>query len=427
MNIPVKPTNSPPQEAVDVRELIGSLWDQRAIVLLITALTVAAAIAYVVWATPEYEVETFIRPVAQADLDELNSSGVYKLQPRDALIRVGSSMQSYDVRLSFFRANPQYLAPLQEPGQTIEKTFEKFNEKSFSLESVDPGKSKNLTESLLFSVRYPQGIDGVGLARDFTSYVVNAEKEKVASDFKVLVANRIAQVERTLESKKAAYEAEKDSRIAALLEKDQLKKQMLQDELKALREQLQSRRQNRIKELDEAIAIAKRLGIVKPTTPSTFSDEDQARQSNNMVRTEVNNQAIPLYFMGQSVLEAERSTLQSRRSDDFTEPRVDEIQKELSLLATNREVALLRRRDNAELFLKEIADIRSELVSLKRLSVDFEHLDLARVDKLAMEPQSPIKPKKAIIVGFSLMFGFLLGLGVVVMRRAIQTHQKRHY
>lgn len=418
MNIPVNTIDTPRQEVVEVKELIGSLWDQRAIILLFTALTVTAAIAYALLATPEYEVETTVRPVPLADLDELNESGLYKLMPKDALNIIGSSMQSYDVRLKFFQANPQYLAPLQAPGQSIESAFETFNERAFSLEKIDPKKSSSLSEAVGLSLRYPQGIDGVGILRDFTDFVVKGEKEKVAANLKILIANRIDQAEKKLESKKSAYEAEKDSKIAHLLEKDQLKKQVLQDELKALRQQLQSRRQNRIKELDEAIVIAKKLGIVKPTTPSALGDGEQAHQG-NMIRTEVNNQKIPLYFLGQAALEAERATLVARHSDDFTEPRIDEIQKELSLLATNREAALLKERNHPELFLKDFADISGELTHLKQLNVNFDQLKLVNVDKDATEPQAPIKPKKALIVGFGLIFGFILGLGVAIIRRAV--------
>ncbi|MNL03152.1 cryptic autophosphorylating protein tyrosine kinase Etk [compost metagenome] len=418
MNIPVNTIDTPRQEVVEVKELIGSLWDQRAIILLFTALTVTAAIAYALLATPEYEVETTVRPVPLADLDELNESGLYKLLPKDALNIIGSSMQSYDVRLKFFQANPQYLAPLQAPGQSIESAFETFNERAFSLEKIDPKKSSSLSEAVGLSLRYPQGIDGVGILRDFTDFVVKGEKEKVALNLKILIANRIDQAEKKLESKKSAYEAEKDSKIAHLLEKDQLKKQVLQDELKALRQQLQSRRQNRIKELDEAIVIAKKLGIVKPTTPSALGDGEQAHQG-NMIRTEVNNQKIPLYFLGQAALEAERATLVARHSDDFTEPRIDEIQKELSLLATNREAALLKERNHPELFLKDFADISGELTHLKQLNVNFDQLKLVNVDKDATEPQAPIKPKKALIVGFGLIFGFMLGLGVAIIRRAV--------
>lgn len=425
MNIKANALDSFQQESTEVKELLRSIWDQRAIVLLFAGLTVTAAIVYVMLAPAEYQVETYIRPVALADLDELNESGLYKILPKDALTNVGAAMQSYDIRLNFFKANPQYLAPLQAPGKSIEETFDNFNKKAFSLQKVDPQKSNSLFEKIEFSLNYPQGVDGVGIVKDFTSFVVRGEKEKVASNLKKLIANRTAQIENKLLAKTAAYEAEKDSKIAGLLEKDQLKKEMLQDELKALRQQLQSRRQNRIKELDEAIVIAKNLGILKPTTPSALGEGEQARQG-NMIRTEVNNQKIPLYFLGQSALEAERATLVARRSDDFTEPRIDEIQKELSLLATNREATILKERDKPELFLKDFADIRGELTHLKQLKVDFDQFDLVKIDKDPAEPQAPIKPKKALIVGFSLIFGVMLGLGVAIIRRSILSLRSTH-
>ncbi|MFL1515099.1 Wzz/FepE/Etk N-terminal domain-containing protein [Pseudomonas prosekii] len=418
MNTPAKMPYDNQLEETEIKEIVRSIWNQRAFVLLFTGIGFAAAVAYATLATPEYKVDTYIRPVALTDLDELNESELYKIQPNEALNNIGSSMQSYDVRLKFFQANPQFLAPLQAPGQSIEEAFEKFNEKAFSLEKVDPRKSSSLTEAVGLSLKYPQGVDGVGILKGFTDFVVKAEKEKVAANLKTLIANRIENVEKKLESKKSVYEAEKNSKIAHLLEKDQLKKQVLQDELKALRQQLQSRRQNRIKELDEAIVIAKKLGIVKPTTPSALGDGEQAHQG-NMIRTEVNNQKIPLYFLGQAALEAERATLVTRNSDDFTEPRIDEIQKELNLLATNREAALLKERNNPELFIKDFADIRGELTHLKQLDVNFDQFNLVQVDKDATPPLAPIKPKKALIVGFGLVFGLMLGVGVAILRRTM--------
>ena len=85
MNIPVNTIDTPRHDVAEVKELIGSIWSQRPIVLLFTALTVTAAIAYALLATPEYEVETTLRPVPMADLDELNEAGLYRIQPNEAL------------------------------------------------------------------------------------------------------------------------------------------------------------------------------------------------------------------------------------------------------------------------------------------------------------------------------------------------------
>lgn len=415
MNFPAKILHDAGQREIDIAELLRSLWKQRGVILIFTTLSTSIAVTYALMAQPQYKVQNYIRPVASADLDMLNASGLYKIQPEEALRRIGSSMESFDVRLKFFLANPELLASIQPPGKSIEQTIENFNTESFTVEQIDPKKTANLSEAIQLSVEYPAGIDGVAIVNSFTDFVVKREKEKVESDFKVLVANRTGQVEAKLVSKKAAYEAEKDSKIAELLEKDQLKKERLQDELKALRQQLQTRRQNRIKQLDEAIAIAKKLGIVAPTTPSALGDSGQVRQG-NMIRTEVSNQQIPLYFMGQSALEAERATLLSRNSDDFTEPRIDEIQKELSLLTTNREVAILRQRSNEELFLKGLGDIREELAHLKNLHVDFNQFNLVNIDRIASPPKGPIKPRKAMIVGIGFILGLLLGVMLAGVR-----------
>lgn len=419
MNSPANITYDNKLNEIDIAEVVQSIWQQRAIVLLFTGIGFTAAVLYATLATPVFEVSTSIRPVNTTNLDELNESGLYKIDPVEALQRIGSAMESYDVRLKFFTTYPQYLAPIKVVGNSIEATFENFNRGAFLLTQIDPKKSASLSPAINLTLNYPKGMDGVGIINDFTSFVVKSETENIGSNLKTLVANRIGKIEKNLESQKAAYEANTSSSIAKLLEKDKIKQQMLQDELKALRAQLQTRKQNRIKELEEAISIAKQLGILKPSTPSSLSDAGSAREGNT-IRTEVNNQQIPLYFMGQLALEAERTTLISRRSDDFTEPRIDQIQKELSLLANNREVNALKDRENPELFVKGFSDSRAELTRLKNLNVNYDQLDLVNIDKTASEPQSPIKPKKSLIVGLGLLFGLTLGVVVALSRRIFQ-------
>ncbi|MFP3711854.1 hypothetical protein SB783_48575, partial [Paraburkholderia sp. SIMBA_009] len=64
-------------------------------------------------------------------------------------------------------------------------------------------------------------------------------------------------------------------------------------------------RGSRLAELDEAISIAKSIGIKNPTTPSAMG-ADAFNGSSPVVRTEVTNQKVPLYFLGTEALEAER-------------------------------------------------------------------------------------------------------------------------
>jgi LPS O-antigen subunit length determinant protein (WzzB/FepE family) len=145
--------------------------------------------------------------------------------------------------------------------------------------------------------------------------------------------------------------------------------------------------------------------------------------SSQVMRTEVNNQKIPLYFLGTEALEAERSALQQRTSDDFTNPRIAEIGKEIQLLESNREVEILKKRGNEDIFLKDVEPLRAEVARLRSLNIDMSNLKLVTVDRRAQEPLAPVKPKKALVIALGLVGGLLLGLMIALIRHLVLTRQ----
>ncbi|MBU5234414.1 hypothetical protein, partial [Vibrio cholerae] len=90
--------------------------------------------------------------------------------------------------------------------------------------------------------------------------------------------------------------------------------------------------------------------------------------------TEVNNQQNPMYFLGVEALEAERSALLQRKSDDFSTNRIAQIAKELAMLKNNREIEVLNRRKNEDLFLSGVQPLRAEITRLKNLNLDMSGL-----------------------------------------------------
>ena len=394
---------------VDLRELLAGLWAKRLLILLVTLVIVAGAAAYAFLATPHYEVKSVLHPAAIKDLDELNASGVYKLSPDEALKRVGSALASYENRLAFARAHEAQLKALQIPGRTFEQSFEAFNEEAFKMLQPDPKKTDDLTSFVGISVIYPKGVDGVALTNDFVAFAIAQERQKIKDDLQVVIDNQLTLLERKTEGARAGYKSSKEARIAQLLENDALKRSQLMDELNALRQQLHALRNDRIAQLDEAIRIAASLNIHKPTNPTSLGEAGRGEQS-SVVRAEINSQQAPLYFMGTEALEAERDALQKRRSDDFTSARIAEIQKELSLLQNNRQVEVMKQRKDEDLFLAELASWREEASRLRNLKVDFSRLALVKVDQLAAEPRSAVKPKKPMILALGLVLGGMLGI-----------------
>lgn len=417
VNAVTTPQNLSPvtPDEIDLLQLVSALWKQKTLIVAVTALAGLIGLANALLAPRYYTVQSVLRPAAVKDLDELNHLGIYKLSPEQALAQVGAALDSYENRLNFFRDNQPLFAELAQPGRTLEQTFEAFNDEAFKLLQPDPKKPEGTTPFIGIQLTYPERLSGVEVVNGFVAYSLDNVRQQIAADLHTLIGNRLSQLEKNMASARANYEASKEVKIAKLSEVDALKRAQLNDELSALRQQLKTRRNNRINQLDEAIRIAKSLGIKKPTTPSSLGAAEVASQG-SVIRTEVNNQQIPLYFMGADALEAERKALQARRSDDFAEPRIAQIARELKLLEHNREIEALNSRDNNDLFLKGLAGWREEAARLRAMQLDAQTLKLVSIDQSAVAPTQPIKPKKTLIVALALVFGGMLGLFIALVR-----------
>lgn len=413
-----------PSDEIDLLALFHAIWRQKRLILLVTAFVGVAAAAYAFLATPIYQVSSVLRPAAINELDALNRSEIYLLPPRDALIKVGATLESYDTRLGFFRANQNLFKAFVRPGRTLEQSFEEFDRNSIKLVLPDPKKTDNLSAYIGLELDYPKGIDGVSILNKFVDYAVSVERERIAADMDVIIKNRLNELSGKLKAARSNYDTDKEAKIALLLEGDNLKRAQLQDELKALRIQLKSARSNRMSQLTEAIAIAHSLGIQKPTTPTALGESGRSG-ANSVMRTEINNQQIPLYFMGVEALVAERTALEKRKTDDFTEGRIAQIARELQLLQSNREIEMLNRRENEDLFLSGVQPLRAEIVRLQNLKIDMSRLKLVTVDRQALEPLSPVKPRKALIIMVGLFLGLVLGGGIALVRHLVANHRVR--
>ena len=401
-------------DEIDLYDLIQSLWQQKLLIAGTTALAGAIALGYVMMAPRYYQASTVLRPAAINELDALNRSEVYKLPPTDALLKVGSALESYETRLNYFRDHQDLFKPLEKQGVTLEQTFEIFNRDAINLVQPDPKKTDSLSPFIKLELTYPDSINGAQILNGFVEYAINNQRSQIGADLKVIINNRKRELEEKIDAARSGYKSEKEGEIATLVESDALQRAKLKDELKALRLQLRAERDARIAQLSEAIAIARTLGITRPTTPSAMADAAQG--SNTVMRTEITSQRTPLYFMGTQALEAERTALLNRTSDDFTDKRISTIGKKLQMLKVNRQVELLGKRMNEDLFLENIEPLRAEEVRLSNLNTDMSKLGLASIDRKAQVPTNPIKPKKTLIIGLGLVLGLLTGLGIALVR-----------
>lgn len=408
---------------LDFLRLIKVLWRQKAVILLsfVVCVVFALLIAFVIVA-PSYKVSSTVRQPSAYTLEPLTSSGLYMITPEAALKRVIASLESYSTRRAFFSENAELFKDFMRQGESVERAFERFNREALSVKSPD-FKILMPSSGVAIAFDYKPPVDGANILNRFVKYAMDNETQRLKSDVEAVVEGRIGDLQAKLHAEKLAYNLERDSTIASLRENNELKKMQLKDELKALRYQLKLQREARIQQLSESIAIAKSLHIIKPATPSSMA-EAGAGGGANVVRTEINNQSIPLYFMGVEALSAERLELQKRTNDDFVDFRIAQIAKELQLLENNRQVQVLIGRSNDDLFVRNTEDLKKELDRLSKLSIDFDRVSLAAVDQVAHEENSVATSVRVFIVLLGGLLGGLVGVALALMRNYV--HRVRY-
>lgn len=415
MTIIASPSPASNHAEVDLLSVLRSLVRQKYLILAGALLGTLIAGGYAFSVPSEYKVSTVLTTVALNDFDELNRSKIYNLTPKSALQRVAASLDSYDTRLGYFRSNPELQAAFEREGRTLEQAFEEFNSKSLKVVQPDPKKIDRVANYIGVDLRYLAGLDGKAVLNGLVQYAINSERQTLAKDLEVIVANRIREVDAKLDAARIDYQANKDGKIAKLLEGDAVKRAILTDELRALRLQLKLQRDNRIAELSEAITIARSLGLKRPSTPTAMGQAG-VESSGNIIRTEIINQRIPSYFLGTDALEAERQALLKRTSDDFADPRIAEIRKELAMLETNRKIQMLNSRKNEELFLEGIEALRAERARLTAFNVNTDNLRMVTVDRYPVDPLSAVFPNKPLILMLGALIGITLGIFIALVR-----------
>ncbi|HEK1769792.1 TPA: chain-length determining protein [Pseudomonas putida] len=409
---------APPE--VDLFSAVQALVRKKLQIIAVTALCGLGAVVYAYTVKPEYEVGTALWPAGLKDLDAINRSQVYSLSAGEALRRLGASLDSYETRLEYFRTNPQLQEAFVTPGRTQEQGFEDFNRHALKVVQPDPKRLDLLTSYVGLEMRYPQGVNGTQVLNGLVQFAIDRERNQISEDLQTIINNRVREVDAQLAVARLDYDAGKRTRLAELREADVLQRAQLNDELRALRVQLKLSRDSRIAQLNEAIDIARSLGLSKPSTPSSISQE-RGEAGGNIVRTEITNQQIPLYFMGTEALEAERRALSKRTSDDFVEPRVAQIRKDLMLLEQNRLAQQLQERSNDDLFVKGTEALRAERLRLTSLNTDMSSLRLVNIDRPAVEPTIPVYPRKSLFVLTGLMLGGIISVMFVLARYAFKT------
>lgn len=146
----------------------------------------------------------------------------------------------------------------------------------------------------------------------------------------------------------------------------------LEQRIVSSRETAQRVREDRIQQLREALKIAESIGLTSPTINSTATVDITVESGNKMD-----------YQRGSKALAAEINALESRSSDDA--------------------------------FIQDLRSLQRRYNFYRKLNVDHESISVYRQDGNVEVPQSPIRPKKGLIVALGFVVGLVLGAFVALV------------
>jgi len=348
--------NSYRDDEIDLVELFKGLWKQKLIIIGVTIAITACAAAYAYLARPVYEAHATVLPPLLSDITAYNAGrnvpvyrsdrdnsteGSLKTFSTDDVYAVFTrNLNSLSLRRTFFK--DVYLPSLPD-GQSgaDDRLWTNFNN-LLSIRAPD----KQQPDMLEVKVEHYDPEQAAVWVNDFVGRASVAAKRDMQRNVMSEINTRIRSTER---------------RIASL------------------RSTASQRRQDRIAVLQEALVVAKAVGMITPqVTAGHTSSSDELAQFVDGSLT---------YMRGAKAIEAELAVLEARQSDDPFIPELRSLQEELSFLNT--------------------------------IEIDPSAVAVFTLDSAAQQPQTPIKPKKMMIVALGLVLGGMLGVFVALIRLMI--------
>lgn len=349
----------PPSDEIDLRELMQCLWAGRLTIVVTVGAVLIAALIYVFFAKPTYEVEVRTVPPPASGLAEYNraarvsglvTEGVASVlgdgSPRGGTVNLAVSpndaygyfmrhVASSALQRAFYE---EYIAPAAD-GDADAAGPRRFG-KDGPLTVTLP---RNAADNNIVTMTW-QGHDPDKLVEWANLYVEAAISESQNE----LAQNLVSQIDALHTS--------------------------LDEQVETLRAGARMKREQEVATLEDALELAAAIGLENPPV------------AGNLVSSYTGETT---YMRGTKALETQ--------------------------------IALLKNRSSDDLFIPGLVDILELQTLLGKADVQPEQIAVARIDEVASIPDGPIKPRKALILALAIVVGGMAGIFIVLMRQMFRS------
>jgi len=419
------PTQSGHDE-IDLFELLETIWQGRLKIALVALLCMLLGAAYAFTATQWFETNFKISASKPEFFYGVNNSELVKVTPQSALLETRQKLLSAENFKEFYLESSVAQELLILPENAIKEQFaySVFNAQFQEVVmKIKKGEDKPLNPFVEFKYTYPKVVEGDQLLTAYLSWSDASVKSEWVATFDKIRENELLLNQKKMQTMLNEYNKDIEIKGVQSSESYKYKRIVLQDQLKALKNQLIKKNKQRVLVLSENISIAKRLGFKKPTTPADVKEIRNSSPVSSSGVEIINSEysgldKLPMYYRGYESLEAEKIELNNRKKDKFPSAAIVDMEKQLALLEKDREIEKLQNRETPQAFIKKYVALEKRNAHLNTLQIEVDDVALYELDAKPMASQKSIKPKKLLILVLAAFLGLMMGTLLVLIQGA---------
>lgn len=356
-------------DEIDLFELVQNLWAQKWLIIGITAVITAIALLYALKATPIYETSARITPPSESDIAGFDVGRI--ITEASTIITEASTgdnrsdFKQYTTK-DVYEIFKQNLLSQRVRNQFFEEYYLPYRGVRIDAERMDSDARDRLMN------QFSQALHVEQVNRDQPDIYrvrVQLKNPEQAAEW----ANQYVHMA------EAKAESEILNNIATELKAHAEATALRLESLLTVEKQ---RREDRVTRLQEALTIATALNIEDSQVAIGRSTTDSHLAA--YVEGDL------MYLRGTQALQAELAALNARESD--------------------------------EAFIPQLRNIENRERLLRTIQLDQDAVAMFTVDSPAAVPETPIKPKKLIIIALGVVLGGMLSVFLAAIRIAILKH-----
>jgi len=294
------------------------------------------------------------------------------------------------------------------------------------------------------------------IAKQRSLLLTRAKQDRLAKIERIKIEDRqkINEIKDQIDRLRIKAKKDRLNDIEKIEKANKVKIEKIDEKIKRLRLKAKKDRFNKIQVLMDNANIATDLGIIE----NNFKKINSGKNLKSALTVAIgDNQQLPKWYLyGRNALLKEAGILRNRTNDDPYIPEIVNLQGEINNIQNDKDLLALKNRKNDDAYIPEIVNLQNKLrainsnQTLKTLEsrvddspfvaeinkLDIEAIKLKafepssigihamQMNQYAYPPESPIKPKKKLIVTVAFIAGFILSILLVFIMNAFRPEKK---